>query len=285
MSMMRPHDVVSVRSAAGDDPFGHRVAVLLRQGHADALEREGHCDPEVLQHLGREIAGMGIQRGREGVQERGVQILLVEVGEVLGPELVAPDQALFGLVEGLPAVQVVRDPEVDPAAEERCPLLLRRGMAALVAVDCPRDRWIEFEVLRARDLPRGVAHGLVMVDQEEVILRQALAVARLDLLEDAGERSSQRLHLAGEKQDPRGIEALQVGLDHALSDLLAELMVNDVVLEKGLHDSRERLATELGGRGRGRQARRHQAAAQGEAEAVRVGPHPETRDSAISRRK
>ena len=72
----------------------HRVAVALGEGDADALERERHRDAEVLQHLGREIIRVRIQREGEGVEEARVEVHRVDARfSALGAQLVAVDHA------------------------------------------------------------------------------------------------------------------------------------------------------------------------------------------------
>jgi hypothetical protein len=250
----------AVRGAARDDALDHGVAVALRERHADALQRERHRDPEVFEHLGREVVGVRVEGHRERVHEAGVEIHLLQLRDPFGAQLVAVDQSPLRLVERLPGAQVVRNLEVHEAAEQFVPLLGGLRIAALVRVDDELDALVDRVVLPADEGAAELLGLLVPLDELGLQAHELGAVALPHAVEDAGHGDPGQRDVPREQQAAGGVVAPQIGVDGPLLHLRGEQALADVVLQVLARELRDVLAAQLRRRRRrgARQGKREQ---------------------------
>ncbi len=181
--VLGPQHVVPVCCSAGDDPLGHRVAVLLGKRHADAFERERHADPEVLQNPGREIVGVRVQRRGEGVEERGVGLFRSGVHEAPQAPLVAPDELLLGLREFGVVAHIVGHLEVNQTAQQVVARLVVLRVAAHLRVEDQGRRGVDLVGFRADEVAHELGGSLVFEHEPLVQGGEQGAAAGIHLLE------------------------------------------------------------------------------------------------------
>ena len=269
------------RRAAGHHLFDDRVAVARGEHRADALERETHVDLEVLEIVGREVGGVGIEGGREGVEEASVDLVGLHLLGAQRHQLVAVDQLLLGFVERLAVGDVVRHLEVDQAPVEILASGLVGREAALLGIDLQRRVLVD-RVVGPRDVVADEGlHLAIALDRRRVHLVELRAVAARDRAEHACELLAQRRRVRLEEERPRRIQMSQRRLGDALLQVFRECAVLHVILEVGAEQTRQRLAGQrarrggrrgLGRRARGRRGEQQRGGEQGESPPTAGGP-------------
>ncbi len=188
---------------------------------------------------------MRVERGREGIEEAGVELGGRHVDQLLEAPLVALDQPVLGFVERRVGGDVVRDLEVDQAELELVAVLGRDRIAALLGIDHDLDAGVDdvggIADRRAHELRRG----FVVPDHRLLELGEAGAVAFRQVVEDPAQRGAHRRLFRGQQQRPRGVEAAHVELDRAALDLLAALVEAHVVLEEPPHQIGDHVAAQV----------------------------------------